>query len=125
MLDYTDNGFLWTWDFLGKWVRENRNAHQELYILKSVVELPEDADFAKSVGLGKSGAMAHWRRPEHDGPELHIVEYKDHYELHWDKSSWLRNPIAHALDDAPVLTFFGTVAAVAIVSAIFGASSNR
>jgi hypothetical protein len=61
--------------------------------------------FRKSVGEIK-GQIADWRATVGGSNRgIHIVEYKDHYEMHVDQYDPRKNPIKHLLIDSPKYGF--------------------
>lgn len=78
-------------------------AHTDLAVSKSDVTNPLDWEF--TVGGGKSvGQMSNYRVGLPDGRGIHVKEYEDRYQVHWDKVDPERNPVGHLLSDAPVET---------------------
>lgn len=53
------------------------------------------------VAMGSHILNPQWEVPLQTGGRIHVVEYNNHYELHWDETSPLANPIAHLRKDSP------------------------
>ena len=80
-------------------------------------EIPSPKDsglFKRSVGEIK-GQRADWRATS-DGDVgcVHVVEYSDRYEMHYDKYDPRKKPIEHLLFDSPV---YGAIIAAGAVAA--------
>jgi len=88
----------------------------EATVSKWVVSHPLEAGFVSSIGEA-AGQKADFRLPLDDGREIHVREYDEHYTVHWDQVSAIRNPIGHLVADAPhwiLVVFLGAVMALLI-----------
>ncbi len=78
----------------------SKPAHTDVPVSK--FELPHPLlsglGFVKHFG-DDAGQIADYRLPLPDGRELHVKEYAEDYETHWDHSSAIRNPPGHLLRD--------------------------
>jgi hypothetical protein len=90
--------------------------HAETTLSKWGMPHPFEAGFVASVGEA-AGQRADFRLPLDDGREVHVREYGDHYTLHLDQVSAVRNPLGHLLSDAPHWIWVGLIGA--FLAAIF------
>jgi hypothetical protein len=99
--------------------------HSEITVSKWGVPHPLEGGFVASIGEA-SGQKADYRLPLEDGREVHVRDYGDHYTLHLDQVSAVRNPLGHLLTDAPHWIIWGAIGAIgaAIVLGIIF-SGNR
>jgi len=75
----------------------NLPPHEELVVSKSKWRLPPDAK--KTLGELR-GQIADWEITLDDERRIHIVEFEDHYMIHWDFVSPHVNPLKHLRLDA-------------------------
>ncbi len=96
-------------------------AHTEITIPKFGMPHPLEAGFVSSVG-DAAGQKANYRLPLEDGKEAHVKEFEDHYTLHWDLVSAIKNPIGHFFSDAPHWVILGLIGAaiLGIISLVLG-----
>ncbi|MGB1698024.1 MAG: hypothetical protein ACPHK8_06460 [Thermoplasmatota archaeon] len=78
--------------------------HAPVRVEKHHVPHPEDVGFYMSRGLNRS-AHRHFRLPIADQKGLHVLEYDDHYLVHWDRIDPSVSMLGHFLGD--VVTAFG------------------
>lgn len=82
----------------------------------------ESGLFKRSIGEVK-GQIADWRATFTNDPGcVHAVEFKDRYELHYDRFDPAKKPIQHLIFDSPVygaMAAAGAIAAFAIIKTIF------
>jgi len=71
--------------------------HEELVVPKSKWRPPPDAK--KTFGELR-GQIADWEITLEDGRRIHIVEFEDHYRIHWDIVSPHVDPLKHLRLDA-------------------------
>lgn len=98
-------------------------AHAEITVSKWSVPHPLQAGFVASVGEA-SGQNADFRLPLDDGREIHLREYDDHYTLHWDQVSAVKNPLGHLITDAPHWIIVGLLG-IFIALLIFGGQEEQ
>lgn len=78
-----------------------KSEHEEVIVDKQLVPHPTQTTFFKrSLGIPR-GQIADYRMKLKDGRSLHIVEFKDHYRIHWDIHDPEENPLGHLLTDSP------------------------
>ncbi len=63
------------------------------------------------------GQSADWRLLLASGEGLHVLEFEDHYEVHWDESDPREGALTHARRDWPL----GWTLGGALVGAVVGA----
>jgi len=117
--DFTDSrcrdcaSELCLWD--GVIVRVLRERHHiDLRIDKDAVAHPTSAGFVYHTGDPR-GQHADYRRPLPDGKGIHVKEFADHYDVHWDKVDPTEDFLGHVLADAPHWLLFGGVLGVKLV----------
>lgn len=77
-----------------------RKSHTDTWISKS--DIPSIPNiFKPRAGLLTKGVLAHYSAVLPDGKSIHLKEYADHYEMHWDKKDPNKDPLGHLLYDAP------------------------
>ncbi len=79
--------------------------------------------FRQSPGLGVKHT-ASWRGRLTDGRSLHVLEFDDRYEAHWDSRDPADNFLAHLLDDTPRLAMGITMLSGAALGGAVGALSG-
>jgi len=67
-------------------------------IVSPKIPLPPNAK--RTLGEAK-GQIADWEITLSDGKRIHIVEFEDRYEIHWDIVSPRVDPLKHLRIDAP------------------------
>jgi len=95
--------------------------HTETSFSKWGMPHPLEARFVASIGEA-AGQKADYRLPIDDGREVHVREYGDHYTVHWDQVSAVRNPLGHLLADAPHWIILGAIGAI-VLGIIFSGES--
>jgi len=95
--------------------------HTETSFSKWGTPHPLEAGFVASIGEA-AGQKADYRLPIDDGREVHVREYGDHYTVHWDQVSAVRNPLGHLLADAPHWIILGAIGAI-VLGIIFSGES--
>lgn len=80
--------------------------HVDLRIAKDTVAHPSDAGFVCHTGDPR-GQRADYRRPLPDGKGIHVKEFADHFEVHWDRVDPTEDFLGHVLVDAPHWLLFG------------------
>jgi hypothetical protein len=78
--------------------------------------------FKRSIGEVK-GQIADWRASVNNEDKcVHIVEFRNRYEVHVDKYDPRKKPIEHLLFDSPVygaIIATGAAVAIAVIKSIF------
>jgi len=74
--------------------------HEPIAIPKGQLPPPSQAGFKLSVG-GPRGQLADYRLKLKDGRSIHVVEFKDRYEVHWDLADPEEKPLSHLAVDSP------------------------
>lgn len=97
------------WDGIAERVR-NLPPHVDLQIAKDAVTNPRTEGFVGHTGDPR-GQYADLRRPLPDGTGLHVKEYADRFDVHWDKVDPTQNFLGHLVADAPHWFLFGGFAA--------------
>jgi len=80
--------------------------HADLHVAKDAVPSPASAGFVLHVGDPR-GQRADYRRPFPDGTGVHVKEFSDRYEVHWDEVDPTEDFLGHVLADAPHWLLFG------------------
>ena len=84
-------------------------------------EIPSPADsglFKRSIGAIR-GQMSDWRTSIDGSTKgVHVVEFRDHYEIHVDKFDPYKKPVEHLLYDSPVYGAILTGASIVALSLI-------
>jgi len=93
------------WDGIGARVLRKRY-HVDLRIAKDAVSHPSSAGLVCHTGDPR-GQRADYRRPLPDGRGIHVKEFADRYEVHWDKVDPTEDFLGHVLADAPHWLLFG------------------
>lgn len=75
-------------------------AHHEIRVPRDAVPHPLGAGFYPHLGVNK-GQLLDWRRRLPDDRGIHVLQYNDHYRLHWDYVDPSANAIEHLRQDAP------------------------
>ena len=70
-------------------------AGKDAYLLKSALPHPAEAGMDRHFGLPKRGSFRHYRRRVRGISCLHVREYPDHYECHWDRVDPRLRPLGH------------------------------
>jgi len=78
--------------------------HEKLKVDKSKIRHPAFSGFVRSVG-SLNGQLADWEKTLPDGRRIHVVEFEDHYLVHWDRVSPLVDPVEHLKKDDPKFYF--------------------
>lgn len=88
-------------------------------IPKDSVGHPRAVGFRRSLGQDFR-ARAHWRRALPDGAGAHVLEFSDHYLVHWDRFDPQAHLLKHLWIDARKFTASATTAAfgVALVTVL-------
>ena len=81
-------------------VRYNLSPHDSITISKNTIEHPLKAGFRKTIGE-PMGQIADYEYVLSDGSRIHVREYENAYEVHWDIRSPTVDPAGHLLYDAP------------------------
>lgn len=117
-VDYTDarcpecRTRLSLWDGIVARVRQCA-PHADLRISKDAVSHPTVEGFVRHTGDPR-GQRADYRRPEPDGAGIHVKEYADRFQVHWDRvdpTGSRRAMWNHVVADAPHWLLFGGFAA--------------
>lgn len=87
------------WDGVVARVRRER-AHVDLRIAKAALPHPTGAGFVRHAGDPR-GQRADYRRPLPDGAGVHVKEFADRYEVHWDRVAPTESLLGHVVADAP------------------------
>lgn len=113
--DYTDSycancdARLSVWDGIAERIR-GVPAHVDFRIAKDAVPHPRTEGFVRHTGDPR-GQHADYRRPLPDGSGLHVKEYADRFDVHWDKVDPTESFLGHLVADAPHWFLFGGLAA--------------
>lgn len=104
-----------------------KTLHEKKVVVKKnpFDDIPSPGDsplFKRSVGELK-GQIADWRATFTNDPGcVHAVEFKDRFELHYDKFDPAKKPIQHLIFDSPAygaLAAAGVIATFALIKTIF------
>jgi len=68
-------------------------------VIKKPVTHPAECGFVRTIGAPK-GQIADWELVIEKG-RIHVREYNDRFEIHWDSVSPLIDPEGHLKEDAP------------------------
>lgn len=87
---------------------------RDLRVKKTHLSCPKEAGMRRALGIPK-GTFRHYRRPVRGQSCLHVREYSDRYEVHWDRHDPRRHPLRHWWADvrggkATLLTILGALA---------------
>lgn len=94
-----------TWDgIVSRVLRESH--HVDLRISKDAVTHPSSAGFVCHTGDPR-GQRADYRQPLPDGKGIHVKEFADRFEVHWDKVDPTEDFLGHLVADAPHWFLFG------------------
>lgn len=74
--------------------------HASITINKTSIEHPLKAGLKKTIGE-PAGQIADYEYIFSDGSRVHVREYENVYEIHWDILSPTVDPIGHLICDAP------------------------
>lgn len=91
-------------------------AHYDIVVLKDSYIHPLQAGFVYSAGEPKS-QLADYRMAVYGGKGLHILEYQNHYLVHWDLVDPSVDFVEHIKQDAPN---WGPVLAAVGLAAVIG-----
>ncbi len=83
--------------------------HKDIKILKNNVKHPLEEGFIETIGEPR-GQLKDYEYILSDGRRIHVREYFNHYEAHWDYVSPRINPIEHLRRDTPhwwIFIWFG------------------
>lgn len=86
----------------------NRPAHEEIVVPDQVARMLLQRDYYQSVGT-PDGQLADYRRRLEDGRGIHLQQYPDHWEMHWDKVDPSQNLLGHLREDAPGVLAVGGI----------------
>lgn len=90
---------------------------QDIAVSKQRITDPEIMEnFRPSIGLDTT-PHENYRLELKSGSGLHIKEYDNVYEVHWDKFDPSVDPIGHCVVDAPVPTAIAVIGGIAYLSA--------
>ena len=81
------------WDIVESMVLA-QPAGRDLRVAKVDLPDPGMAGMRRALGIPK-GTLRHFRRPVRGVSCMHVREYGDHYEVHWDRHDPRRRPFAH------------------------------
>ncbi len=100
------------------WSYENQvlqlPCHTDIRILKNYTSRPENSGYYKSTGTKTS--QAHWRKRLPDDRGIHVIEFQDHYLMHWDRVDPSCSLWGHLVNDAPLLVLFSGIVALSLLS---------
>ena len=85
---------------------------ESFWIPREEFAVPEGAE-ETMLGLPK-GSIKQYRLDT-----MHIREYKDGFEVHWDKVDPRKDPVGHLVKDAPELLVLGIAAIIGIGYAVY------
>ncbi|MCK6526500.1 hypothetical protein L6R50_02740 [Myxococcota bacterium] len=88
-------------------------AHVPHRVPRGSVPEPGEAGFVRHRGLWY-GQEADWRFTLPDGRGLHIRQYRDRFDVHWDRACPLKAPVRHLVQDTPWLVASTAIALLAI-----------
>jgi len=113
----------------GGWVSVGRDVlalppRQDLKVWKFEVEDPTKHAFEVSAGALR-GQLADYRLTLSDCRCIHVVEYADHFLVHWDEVSPKCDLVEHARRDAPGYYVAGTTSVFAAIGAACAGKGNR
>ena len=74
--------------------------HYDLSFSKFELPHPAQSGFVLRIGEQK-GQIADYGTTVGDGHGIHILEFQDHYLVHWDEVDPSISPIDHIVKDAP------------------------
>lgn len=89
------------WTVVCDKVREEFGPREDLAVSKEVLPNPKDLGWSPSVGAPKRQA-ADYRISYDDGTCVHIKEFDDHYQVHWDEKDPNQDLVGHFTTDAPL-----------------------
>ncbi|WP_135829915.1 hypothetical protein [Halorussus halobius] len=110
------------WDGVVARVRRER-PHVDLRIATDAVVHPSDAGFVAHAGDPR-GQRADYRRPLPDGAGVHVKEFADRYEVHWDRVDPTEDFLGHVLADAPHWLLVGGLVGVKLARWPVGPASR-
>lgn len=108
----------WDWNSITNFVLM-RAPRDEIKVLKADIGLPVLEGFQPATGTPR-GQRADWRFTLPDCKDIHVVEFDDHYLVHWDEVAPSCDPVEHLRRDAPNWYRVGTTAAGAGIGAAIG-----
>ena len=74
--------------------------HYDLRFSKFTLPHPSQSGFVERIGEPK-GQLADYGVTVENGHGIHVLEFQDHYLVHWDEVDPTTNPIDHIIKDAP------------------------
>lgn len=89
------------WTVVTDKVREEFRARENLAVSEKVLSHPKDLGWPSSIGAPK-GQVADYRISYDDGTCVHIKDFDDHYQVHWDEKDPNQDLVGHFTSDAPV-----------------------
>lgn len=86
---------------------------------KHMLPPPKEAGFRRSLGQDLR-ARKHWRRALPNGAGLHVLEFDDHYLVHWDRFDPQAHLLGHLWHDARSVsaTMVALLCAMAVAATI-------
>ena len=72
--------------------------HEAVELDHQAARHPRQAGFRRSIGLDLR-ARGHYRRRLPDGRGLHVLEFRDHYRIHWDATHPSTGLLRHFTED--------------------------
>lgn len=70
-------------------------AGRDLHLIKAALPHPTEGGLDRAMGIPKGGSFRHFRRTVMERSCLHVREYRDHYQVHWDRTDPRLAPLAH------------------------------
>ncbi len=95
------------------WLALGETAHTPVRVPREGMPLPQVSGFIRHRGL-YFGQIADWRFSLEGKKGVHVREFEDRYELHWDRVCPLKRPVRHLVFDTPWLAASTAVVALAL-----------
>ncbi len=96
-----------------------RPPHRDIRLDKNSILHPQECGFLRRRGF-PHGQMADWEIVLPDGRSIHVREYRDRYEVHWDKVSPRVSILNHLRKDSPRCWIMLSAGVAALVGSIVG-----
>jgi len=93
--------------------------HKNIRLDKKSVAHPRECSFRRRWGLPR-GQLADWELVLEDGRGIHVREYRDRLEVHWDKVSPAVSRLKHLLRDSPACWLLISTSIAGALGAVLG-----